>query len=159
MSANERQVAGQHYAAQVQHWDYVIGALDSRYLEGNITKYVCRHRKKNGVQDLQKALHYLDKLIESAAAGKIFPPSPLIGGWPFLPEFLSSNGLNTDETYICVHITRWETAAHLYRIKEKINLLIGQAHEDQRRADAEKCGLTLPDMQSSEPGRPYTNQG
>jgi hypothetical protein len=36
------------------------------YLEGCTTKHVARWRKKLGVQDLQKAMHYLDKLIEVA---------------------------------------------------------------------------------------------
>ena len=31
---------------------------------GNIIKYVCRYPKKNGLQDLQKARWYLDKLIQ-----------------------------------------------------------------------------------------------
>jgi hypothetical protein len=35
------------------------------YLEGNATKYVSRWRKKGGVADLEKALHYIDKLLES----------------------------------------------------------------------------------------------
>lgn len=31
----------------------------------NIIKYVCRWKKKNGLEDLKKAQWYLDKLIES----------------------------------------------------------------------------------------------
>jgi hypothetical protein len=34
------------------------------YLQGNIIKYLWRYRYKNGVQDLEKAQWYLDKLIE-----------------------------------------------------------------------------------------------
>ena len=34
------------------------------YLEGNILKYLARYRHKNGIQDLQKAQWYLNKLIE-----------------------------------------------------------------------------------------------
>jgi hypothetical protein len=34
------------------------------YLEGNIVKYVSRWKDKGGVDDLRKARHYLDKLIE-----------------------------------------------------------------------------------------------
>ena len=39
------------------------------FCTGNIIKYVCRHNMKNGVEDLQKAKHYLDMLI-SKAEGK-----------------------------------------------------------------------------------------
>lgn len=66
--ANERQVGGEHYkvhgTTELQHWDIVkIFKLD--YFQGNITKYVMRWRNKGGVQDLQKARHYLDKYIEN----------------------------------------------------------------------------------------------
>lgn len=63
MSANERQVGGSHYAKPIQHWDFVV-ANNIPYLEAQIMKYVFRHREKNGVQDLEKASHFLEKLIE-----------------------------------------------------------------------------------------------
>lgn len=61
--ANDTQVAGGHYRTHIQHWDYVV-ANDLGYFEGQITKYVTRWRKKNGLQDLHKARHFLQKLIE-----------------------------------------------------------------------------------------------
>lgn len=61
--ANKMQVAGDHYAAPIQHWDYVV-ANELNYFEGQITKYVTRCRKKNGLQDLYKAQHFLAKYIE-----------------------------------------------------------------------------------------------
>lgn len=33
------------------------------YVEGNIVKYICRYKDKNGVEDLKKARAYLDRLI------------------------------------------------------------------------------------------------
>lgn len=64
MSANDTQIAGQHYKdKEVQPWDY-IAANNLGYFEGNIVKYVTRWRDKGGVNDLRKARHYLDKLIE-----------------------------------------------------------------------------------------------
>jgi hypothetical protein len=63
MSANDKQINGDHYRGAIQTWDYIV-ANDLGFLEGNIVKYVTRFRKKNGVQDLLKAQHYLDKLIE-----------------------------------------------------------------------------------------------
>jgi hypothetical protein len=47
----------------MQPWDYII-ANNLNYLEGNIVKYVSRWRQKGGVEDLRKAKHYLEKLIE-----------------------------------------------------------------------------------------------
>ncbi len=65
--ANKKQVAGLHYRTGIQHWDFVV-ANDLDYFQGQITKYVCRWRKKNGVQDLEKAAHFLQKYIEVAKA-------------------------------------------------------------------------------------------
>ena len=63
LSANSMQVGGEHYKKNIQPWDYII-ANDLGYLEGNIVKYVSRWKEKGGVQDLKKAQHYLEKLIE-----------------------------------------------------------------------------------------------
>jgi hypothetical protein len=64
MSANEIQIAGNHYKAKaIQPWDY-IACNELGYFEGNIVKYVSRWKDKGGVEDLRKARHYLDKLIE-----------------------------------------------------------------------------------------------
>jgi hypothetical protein len=54
-----------HYESSYQHWDLAI-KIPLGYLEGCTTKHVSRWRKKLGIQDLQKAMHYLDKLIEVA---------------------------------------------------------------------------------------------
>jgi len=34
------------------------------FIDANVIKYVCRHRNKNGKQDLLKARQYIDMLIE-----------------------------------------------------------------------------------------------
>lgn len=75
MAANDRQVGGDHYKAPIQHWDYVI-SNDLGYLEGQITKYVTRWRKKGGLEDLEKARHYLEKLIEVAEEEMEPEPEP-----------------------------------------------------------------------------------
>lgn len=67
MSANEKQVGGEHYKSQIQHWDYVV-ANDLDYFQAQITKYVTRWKKKNGYQDLLKAQHFLEKYIEIEGA-------------------------------------------------------------------------------------------
>jgi hypothetical protein len=61
--ANEKQIGGDHYKSSIQHWDYVI-ANDLDYFQAQITKYVTRWRKKGGIKDLEKALHFLEKYIE-----------------------------------------------------------------------------------------------
>lgn len=62
-TANDKQVGGRHYATPIQHWDFVI-ANEMPYMEAMIFKYVLRWKKKGGLQDLQKAMHFLEKLIE-----------------------------------------------------------------------------------------------
>ena len=62
--ANDRQEGGDHYQNKaIQPWDYII-SNNIGYLEGNIIKYVSRYKEKHGLEDLKKARHYLDKLIE-----------------------------------------------------------------------------------------------
>lgn len=64
MSASDTQIGGSHYVDKaIQPWDY-IWANGLGYFEGCIVKYVTRYAEKGGVQDLRKARHYLDKLIE-----------------------------------------------------------------------------------------------
>jgi Protein of unknwon function (DUF3310) len=63
-TVNNIQHGGTHYKEKtVQPWDY-IAANGLGYFEGNVVKYVSRWRDKGGVEDLRKARHYLDKLIE-----------------------------------------------------------------------------------------------
>lgn len=62
--ANQEQIGGRHYINKnIQPWDYIV-ANELGYLEGCIVKYVTRYKEKGGVDDLYKASHYLDKLIE-----------------------------------------------------------------------------------------------
>lgn len=52
-----------HYNKGIQTIDY-INSWDMNYMEGNIIKYVTRYKYKNGVEDLEKAKEYLERLIE-----------------------------------------------------------------------------------------------
>lgn len=64
MVANDEQIGGRHYIEKaIQPWDFIV-KNDLGYLEGCIIKYVSRYKEKGGVEDLIKASHYLDKLIE-----------------------------------------------------------------------------------------------
>jgi hypothetical protein len=59
------QVGGSHYKMDgEQHWDRQWRLHGRGYFVGCITKYVERYHLKNGIQDLEKAQHFLDKLIE-----------------------------------------------------------------------------------------------
>jgi hypothetical protein len=68
MSATERQIGGDHYKARaIQPIEFIM-ANGLGFCEGNVVKYVTRWKDKGGLQDLQKAQHYLAFLIESELA-------------------------------------------------------------------------------------------
>ena len=63
-SALATQVAGDHYKnAAIQPVQY-IHANGIGFFEGNVIKSVARHRAKNGAEDIKKAIHYLNLLLE-----------------------------------------------------------------------------------------------
>jgi len=62
MAAKDRQVGGDHYQRRIQPWD-VIDEYGLDYYEGNAIKYILRW-KGDRVEDLKKAIHYLEKEIE-----------------------------------------------------------------------------------------------
>jgi len=61
--ADRRQEGGDHYRLAIQPIDYIY-QNGLGYMEGNVVKYVTRHEQKGGKEDLLKAIHYLELLIE-----------------------------------------------------------------------------------------------
>jgi hypothetical protein len=60
MSALNTQEGGSHYKDMlIQPVEFIV-KNDLAFLEANVIKYVCRHRQKNGIEDLNKAIHYLE---------------------------------------------------------------------------------------------------
>ena len=53
-----------HYSKlSIEPWDFIYeNRLD--FFEGNVVKYICRWKEKGGIEDLQKARTYLERLIE-----------------------------------------------------------------------------------------------
>jgi hypothetical protein len=63
-NALDVQVGGGHYKdLAIQPVEYII-KNNLGYLEGNVLKYITRWRKKDGINDLRKARHYIDMLIQ-----------------------------------------------------------------------------------------------
>jgi hypothetical protein len=58
-----RQVGGTHYKRAHQPWE-IIEEWGLDYWAGNVVKYILRYKFKNGVEDLEKAKHYLEYLIK-----------------------------------------------------------------------------------------------
>ena len=62
--ATSKQVGGDHYAVmKIQPIEFIM-ANQLGFCEGNVIKYLCRYKRKNGLEDLKKARQYLDFLIE-----------------------------------------------------------------------------------------------
>jgi len=64
MKASDKQVGGDHYARFAIQPSEFIHKNRLGFLEGNVVKYVCRHGAKHGREDLLKARHYIDLLLE-----------------------------------------------------------------------------------------------
>lgn len=60
----QTQVGGSHYKGFAIQPVEFCQRNELNYCESNIIKYVCRHRAKNGRQDLEKAIHYIHLLLE-----------------------------------------------------------------------------------------------
>lgn len=64
MSALDVQVGGSHYKSlPIQPVEF-INKNKIPYLEGCAIKYLCRHRDKGKAEDLKKARHYIDLILE-----------------------------------------------------------------------------------------------
>ena len=63
LSAFDTEVGGEHYQLTIPPVEY-IHANELGFIEGNVVKYVTRHRRKNGREDIEKAIHYLELLLE-----------------------------------------------------------------------------------------------
>ena len=62
--ASSEQEGGDHYAVmKIQPIEFIL-ANELGFCEGNVIKYLCRYKRKNGLEDLKKARQYLDFLIE-----------------------------------------------------------------------------------------------
>lgn len=61
--STSKQVGGNHYQMAIQPIEYIT-KNNLGYMEGNVIKYVSRHRNKNGVEDINKAIHYLEMIKE-----------------------------------------------------------------------------------------------
>lgn len=138
MSANDTQVAGTHYRTSYQHWD-LAADLKLGYFEGQISKYVTRHRTKKGKEDLQKALHFAQKLLEMAKHSA-HRPQRLFPTDTQMEEFVRANQLNLREHVLLKKLLAWVNERDLRDVVSFIQVLIVSEY-------------------GGEPGPGYVNQG
>ena len=69
MSAFKKQVGGTHYKDhKIQPYEF-IQENNLNYLQGVVIKYIVRYSQKNGIQDLEKIIHYCQLEIERLKNG------------------------------------------------------------------------------------------
>ena len=141
MKASECQVGGSHYHKKeggIGHWDYCT-KVNVPYLEGCATKYLTRWRDKNGMQDLYKSLHYLERRIEAIhefegityGARKDFN---------LFRSFVIDNQIPNEEAIIIDLIMHWQRFDDLFEAQKQLQDFIERE-------------------ESSEPTSAYVNQG
>jgi hypothetical protein len=65
MKSYKKQVGGSHYKKyKIQPIEFIV-KNNIGFVEGNVIKYILRFKEKGGVQDLEKAKHYIELLIDS----------------------------------------------------------------------------------------------
>ena len=73
MEALKKQVGGEHYKnGEIQPIEFIMDQ-GLTFPEGSVVKYVCRHRRKNGAEDIRKAIHYLEFILEKDYLIKVSP--------------------------------------------------------------------------------------
>lgn len=93
MSALDKQVGGNHYKKMAIQPIEFITKNELLFNEGNIVKYVCRYKNKNGLEDLEKILQYCDFIEEKGSFGK----TSCVVSWK---TFSFKNGLSESQRII-----------------------------------------------------------
>lgn len=104
MNPTDKQIGGTHYKTAIQPVEYIY-ANNLNFFEGNVIKYITRHRNKGGKADLEKAIHYIEMLMEfeyKEEQNKEVEPFIVDGLLEFNEEIQSMQVNVPDETVIDV---------------------------------------------------------
>lgn len=118
MKATDRQVGGNHYNMPYQPIKFIT-ENNLNFIQGNIVKYVSRYKNKNGLQDLEKALHY-------AELGQELDTHPL--SKPVFTDacgiYCSANHISSMGVHLAIYFTmlkRYSDAANNIKTLIKVN--------------------------------------
>lgn len=143
--ANEFMVGGSHYHKgdkSFQHWD-LVALLSLGYYEGQITRYISRAKKKNGIQDYQKAHHYAVKMRELYHTrygglmgwffGRMYKPQHGEGVEVLrnVNEFCRQQGLDSLERSAMLMACLWRTTWDLDLLVDKTGKLKSRLHPEE----------------------------
>lgn len=130
---NKIQVGGDHYKSTYNHWDFCVNTAQD-YITGNATKYISRWRKKGGIEDLKKALHYVQKLNSVRYQVAPFRGSSVFSrNWinAEVFKFLNENNITPEESSIIGLLAIWETEADILRVEKALNDLVESVEREQ----------------------------
>jgi Protein of unknwon function (DUF3310) len=130
---NSVQYGGAHYKGEYQHWD-AVADLGLDYLAGCASKYITRHRKKNGREDVQKAVHYIQKKLSLIQAGRI--PAPIerphliqLGENELFLKFIDINGIEASLDIEFLQSTMLASSVRDYESALKIGGIILEEYD------------------------------
>ena len=91
-----KQIGGSHYKKmKIQPSEFVV-ANELLFPEGNVIKYICRHRYKGGKEDLEKAIHFIEMIIERDYKNIKVPEESWVDGYKKWKE-LKDKGVVSDK--------------------------------------------------------------
>jgi len=129
MGSLEKQIGGNHYKRfKIQPIEFII-LNNLNFPEGNVVKYVCRHKFKDGLKDLEKAKHYIEMLIEFR--NKLNKELPLL-------KFVLANEIPYTEGKIIKSVLEYSKSGHIKELGialEFIDYLI----DDYKLTEKYKC--------------------
>jgi len=123
---NLRQVGGDHYGgSQYQHWDLMVDLVGPGYLVGCATKYLARTKEPR--KDLEKAVHYIEKLISLYTPGGLLDghlPGPRSRhGWT---QYCKENHPTQAVQDVTLLLLGYTTLEELYTAKRLTEKMIGE---------------------------------
>lgn len=142
------QIGGNHYGTKYGHWDYCKDA-GTGYLEGHATKYLYRWRRKGGIQDLEKALSFVEKLTVGNEETNCDRGQGEYAD--LLDRFFDENDVPFQEKVLIMCVINWEKYSDLVETRNALVEFISAAVKE---ATMSKLALNHDDAT-----RAYVNQG
>ena len=133
MKASDIQIGGDHYkGVSIQCYQFCTLNRIPFTLAGAI-KYVTRHRKKGGLEDLKKAMHYIDLHMELLAAGELFDEEYVINPRVAVLDYTEANGLDSSSSQeggiIRQIFNNQNSVSYLVIVKQDIEILARKVYK------------------------------
>lgn len=129
---NEVQIGGDHYkGVTFQPWDWARTLPDCAglgYYEVSAISYIARFRKKGGVEDLEKVLHYIDKMLFCFKLGQY--RNPCTASLLRIREFNRQNSCDRFQSEAIQLLVLWRNEEELLETKKIVEELIQVQRDD-----------------------------